>query len=99
MTADTSVQVQPKWAPGNTLRAAFREAAEKFHYSCGRHLFRVHVAKELDVSAGTIKNWEMNRTTVAPRFLPRVVAFLGYDPEKGVSELPGTDAVPEGAET
>jgi transcriptional regulator with XRE-family HTH domain len=56
----------------------------------------VHVAKELDVSAGTIKNWEMNRTTVAPRFLPRVVAFLGYDPGEVPSELPGTEALPEG---
>jgi hypothetical protein len=62
-----------------------------------RGLLRVHVAKELDVSVGTIKNWEMNRTTVAPRFLPRVMAFLGYDPGVVPFELPGTEALPEGS--
>lgn len=45
-----------------------------------RRLLRVHVARELAVSVGTVKNWEKNRTTVAARLLPRVVAFLGYDP-------------------
>lgn len=58
-----------------------------------RGLLQVHVAKELDVSVGTVKNWEQNRTTVAPRFLPRVVAFLGYDPGEP-SELPSAEAVP-----
>lgn len=58
-----------------------------------RGLLQAHVAKELDVSAGTIKNWEKNRTAVAARFLPRVVAFLGYDPGQAPSELPGAEAV------
>jgi len=57
-----------------------------------RRLQRVHVARELGVSVATVRNWEKNRTTVAPRFLPRVVAFLGYDPRQVVSELSGTEA-------
>jgi len=58
-----------------------------------RRLQQIHVARELDVSVGTVKNWERNRTAVAARLLPRVVAFLGYDPGQKASELPGTEAV------
>jgi len=45
-----------------------------------RGLLQEEVARELGVSLGTVVNWEQNHTEVATRFLPRVVAFLGFDP-------------------
>ncbi|HSK74820.1 MAG TPA: helix-turn-helix transcriptional regulator [Thermoanaerobaculia bacterium] len=35
----------------------------------------------------TVINWEMNHTRVANRFLPKVVAFLGYNPREEAGEL------------
>lgn len=52
-----------------------------------RGLWQQHVARELGVSLSTVVNWEMNRTSVATRYLPKVVAFLGYDPRKTTGEL------------
>jgi transcriptional regulator with XRE-family HTH domain len=45
-----------------------------------RGLLQEQVADELGVSVSTILNWERNRTKVATRSRPKVVAFLGYDP-------------------
>jgi transcriptional regulator with XRE-family HTH domain len=45
-----------------------------------RGLLQEEVAQNLDVSLGTVVNWEQNHTAVATRFMPRVVAFLGFDP-------------------
>ena len=50
-----------------------------------RGVFQEQVAAELGVSVSTICNWESNHTSVATRYLPKVVAFLGYDPQ----EVPG----------
>jgi transcriptional regulator with XRE-family HTH domain len=36
----------------------------------------------MGVDDQTVLNWERNRTRVATRFLPQVVAFLGYDPRE-----------------
>ena len=52
-----------------------------------RGLWQEHVAEELGVSVSTVLNWETNRTRVATRFLPKVVAFLGYDPREELGEL------------
>lgn len=38
------------------------------------------VARQLRVKTCTITNWELGHTRPALRWLPRVVAFLGYDP-------------------
>jgi len=48
---------------------------------------QTEVAAALGVSAETIQNWETNRTRVATRFLPKVVAFLGYDPRQEAGNL------------
>jgi len=53
----------------------------------GRGLWQEHVAQELGVAVSTVINWEMNHTRVATRFLPKVVAFLGYDPRKETGQL------------
>jgi transcriptional regulator with XRE-family HTH domain len=47
-----------------------------------RGLFQEDLARELGVSVGTVVNWEKNLTRVATRYLPKVVAFLGYDPRE-----------------
>lgn len=53
-----------------------------------RKLLQEQVAAELGVSVMTIGNWEGNHTTVATRLLPKVVAFLGYDPSPEPETLP-----------
>jgi transcriptional regulator with XRE-family HTH domain len=52
-----------------------------------RGLLQAEVAAALGVSLGTIENWETNRTGVATRFMPKVVAFLGYDPRQEAGNL------------
>jgi len=52
-----------------------------------RGLWQEYVATELGVSVATICNWEGNHTSVATRFLPKVVAFLGYDPRQESGQL------------
>lgn len=47
-----------------------------------RGLFQEQAAEELGVSVGTLLNWERNRTRVQARFMPKVLAFLGYDPRE-----------------
>ena len=47
-----------------------------------RGLFQDQVARELGVSGATLLNWERNHTRVQARFMPKVVAFLGYDPAR-----------------
>jgi transcriptional regulator with XRE-family HTH domain len=43
---------------------------------------QTEVAEVIGVDYQTILNWEMNHTRVSTRFLPKVVAFLGYDPRE-----------------
>ncbi len=38
------------------------------------------VALRLSVNDWTLHNWENNETTPAIRYMPRIIAFLGYDP-------------------
>jgi transcriptional regulator with XRE-family HTH domain len=52
-----------------------------------RGLWQEHVAAELGVSVSTICNWEGNHTSVATRHLPKVMAFLGYDPRQDAEHL------------
>jgi transcriptional regulator with XRE-family HTH domain len=52
-----------------------------------RGLWQEHVAEELGVSVGTLLNWERNHTRVQTRFMPKVVAFLGYDPREEAGNL------------
>jgi len=44
------------------------------------------VAEILAVDESTVTNWEKNRTQPTLRALPKIVAFLGYDPTPGDSE-------------
>jgi len=73
----------PRWYPehpqtvGDHLRKARMD----------RGLWQEHVAKVLGVSVSTICNWEGNHTSVATRFLPKVVSFLGYDPRQETGQL------------
>jgi transcriptional regulator with XRE-family HTH domain len=37
-------------------------------------------ARDLGVSVSTLIAWETNRATPGVRFLPRIIAYFGYDP-------------------
>jgi len=52
-----------------------------------RDVSRDQAAQVLGVGVTTLWNWEMGNTSVATRFLPKVVAFLGYDPREEASTL------------
>lgn len=52
-------------------------------------LLQREVADRLGVNAMTICNWETNRTSPQLRFIPRIVAFLGYCPYYPQSNPPG----------
>ena len=52
-----------------------------------RGLWQEHVARELGVAVGTLLNWERNHTRVQTRFMPKVMAFLGYDPREETGRL------------
>jgi transcriptional regulator with XRE-family HTH domain len=52
-----------------------------------RGLGQEHVAEELGVSVSTFINWERNHTRVQTRFMPKVVAFIGYDPREEAGPL------------
>jgi len=41
-------------------------------------LLQREVAEKLQVNQMTVCNWETNRTSPQLRFIPRIVAFLGY---------------------
>ncbi len=43
-------------------------------------LLQRELAKQLGVSEWTLRHWEKDTTTPAIRFVPRIIAFLGYDP-------------------
>ena len=38
------------------------------------------LTEQLGVDEGTVTNWELNRTAPGLRFLPRIIALLGFDP-------------------
>jgi DNA-binding XRE family transcriptional regulator len=43
-------------------------------------LLQCDVAEKLQVNPMTVCNWETNRTSPQLRFMPRIIAFLGYNP-------------------
>jgi transcriptional regulator with XRE-family HTH domain len=45
-----------------------------------RGLFQRDVARLVDVTTDTVRNWEKNRSNPDLRALPGVLEFLGYDP-------------------
>jgi transcriptional regulator with XRE-family HTH domain len=52
-----------------------------------RDLMQTEVAEAIGVNYQTVLNWEMNHTRVSTRFMPKVVAFLGYDPREESGSL------------
>ena len=44
------------------------------------NLLQRHIADRLGVDDTTVCNWESGRTAPQLRFIPRILAFLGYDP-------------------
>jgi DNA-binding transcriptional regulator YiaG len=51
-------------------------------------LLQRELAKQLGVSEWTLRHWERNTTAPAIRFVPRIIAFLGYDPYPASTSLP-----------
>lgn len=43
-------------------------------------LYQEEAAARIGTSEQTITNWELNHTSPAVRFLPRIIEFLGYAP-------------------
>jgi DNA-binding XRE family transcriptional regulator len=43
-------------------------------------LFQREVASQIGADPWTIANWEKGKTKPAVRFIPHILAFLGYDP-------------------
>jgi transcriptional regulator with XRE-family HTH domain len=54
----------------------------------GLCLLQRELAKELGVSEWMLRHWERNTTAPAIGFVPRIVAFLGYDPHPVPKFLP-----------
>lgn len=46
------------------------------------HLHQTAVARQLGVHLGTIRNWEQGVYQPDKNLLPRIMAWLGYDPRK-----------------
>jgi transcriptional regulator with XRE-family HTH domain len=44
-------------------------------------LFQKDVAQRLGADETSVWNWEKNRSSPALRFVPRIIAFLGYQPD------------------
>ena len=51
-------------------------------------LIQRDVAKLIGVDATTVFNWEAGRATPELRHMPRIIAFLGYDPSPAPASLP-----------
>jgi DNA-binding transcriptional regulator YiaG len=52
-----------------------------------RKLLQEHVAEQIGVHKMTITSWERNATIPAIRYIPVILAFLGYDPFPPASTL------------
>jgi hypothetical protein len=44
------------------------------------NLTRKAAAKRMGLDPDSLENWEKNRTRIAVRFYPSLIAFLGYNP-------------------
>jgi transcriptional regulator with XRE-family HTH domain len=47
-----------------------------------RDLWQREVAREIGCSKASLLNWERGRAEPELRFLPAILAFLGYDPRQ-----------------
>jgi transcriptional regulator with XRE-family HTH domain len=54
-----------------------------------RGLWQKHVAKEIGCSKASLTNWEKGHAEPELRFLPAILAFLGYDPRPEPATLGG----------
>jgi DNA-binding XRE family transcriptional regulator len=54
-----------------------------------RHLFQTDVARLLQVDRVTIQNWERGVTEPNGQLIPRIISFLGYDPEPEPRSIAG----------
>ncbi len=54
---------------------------------CELQLFQKQVALRLGVNESTVLNWENNACSPAIRFIPRIIAFLSYDPYPALTSL------------
>jgi transcriptional regulator with XRE-family HTH domain len=71
------------------VKAAKPSSCPKHPTTLGQHLkkrrielglLQKEVAEQLGLDECTIGNWEKDRTYPAVRYLPRLIAYLGYDP-------------------
>ena len=44
------------------------------------HILQIEAAKQLGVHLGSIQNWEQGLFQPAEASIPRIIAWLGYDP-------------------
>lgn len=51
-------------------------------------LLQRELADRLGVTESTVTNWELNRTAPQLRFLPQIIALLGFDPRPVGVTLP-----------
>lgn len=52
------------------------------------HLLQSQVAETFGVDRISVQNWERGVTEPTIRMIPRIIAFLGYDPEPEPQTLP-----------
>jgi DNA-binding XRE family transcriptional regulator len=55
------------------------------HIKCHRlamHIFQTELTEHLGVDRATIQNWERNVYSPADEVIPKIVAWLGYDPRR-----------------
>ena len=50
------------------------------------HLFQVDLAKLFGVDIGSVRNWEQGVHQPAGASMPRIIAWLGYDPREADGE-------------
>jgi transcriptional regulator with XRE-family HTH domain len=52
------------------------------------HLLQKEVARRIGVLFESVKNWERGVSKPTTRILPRLIEFLGYNPQPDPTELP-----------
>ncbi len=76
--------------PNFSLHQRLKRAVADEPKTLGEHLRRVRidrkmtnvqVAHSLRVAYQTVEKWEHNRKIIGPKSRPKVVAFIGYDPD------------------
>ena len=78
----------------SVYRRRWRNAPEN-PKTLGEHLRRVRIDRKLTnvqaaeilcVAYQTVEKWEHSRVRIGPKSRPKVIAFLGYDPEQKSSQ-------------